>query len=163
MAANYNQATVEGRLTRDPEVRYSQMQDGNSMAVARFSLASNRPKAKNQTEETADFISCVAFRGTAEIIEKYTRKGSHVLVSGRIQTGSYTNKDGLKVYTTDLLVNEIHLLDSKGSNNNDSNASGNGNVSVGAGGGRRQAPANPANADGFMNIPDGIDEALPFN
>lgn len=163
MAANYNQATVEGRLTRDPDIRYSQAQDGNSMAIARFSLASNRPKGKNQTAETADFISCVAFRGTAEIIEKYTRKGSHILVSGRIQTGSYTNKDGVKVYTTDVLVSEIHLLDSKGSSNDDSNASGNGNASAGAGGGRRQAPVNPANADGFMSIPNGIDEELPFN
>ena len=84
-------------------------------------------------------------------------------MSGRIQTGSYTNKDGVKVYTTDVLVSEIHLLDSKGSSNDDSNASGNGNASAGAGGGRRQAPVNPANADGFMSIPNGIDEELPFN
>ena len=161
MAANMNQVVLEGRLTRDPDVRYSQGE--NPMAIARSSLAVNRPKAKGQTEETADFISLVAFRGTAEIFEKYTHKGSHVLVSGRIQTGSYTNKDGVKVYTTDVLVNEIHLLDTKGSNGNGSSASGNGNASAGAGGGNRQAPANPVNADGFMNIPDGLDEELPFN
>lgn len=161
MAQNMNVVILEGRMTKDPDIRYSQGE--NSMAIARGSLGVNRMKRQNEEQAQADFPSFVAFGKTAEIFEKYVRKGSHILINGRLQTGSYTNKDGQKVYTTEVIVNELHLLDNKG-NNSGSNQGGNAaGASAGAAG--QPTPANAASpmGDGFMNIPDGIDEELPFN
>ena len=148
-----NKVILMGRLTRDPEVRYSA--GDNAMAIARYSLAVDRRRRANggADEQTADFINCVSFGKTAEFAEKYLRKGTKMLVTGRIQTGSYTNKDGVKVYTTDVVVEEQEFAESKGTGE--------------ANRGSFQAAPAPAPAfdagDGFMNIPDGIDEELPFN
>ena len=149
-------------LTRDPEVRYSQGE--NSTAIARYTLAVDRRRARTNSdgaEQTADFISCVAFRKTAEFIEKYFRQGMRMVISGRIQTGSYTNRDGQKVYTTDVVAEEVEFAESKATSDALRNNSGMG------GGYQPQAPSAPspsgAAGDGFMNIPDGIDEELPFN
>ena len=139
-----NKVILMGRLVRDPEVRYSQ--GDNATAVARYTLAVNR-KFKKDGDPTADFISCVVFGRSDEFKEKYFRKGMQVAISGRIQTGSYTNKDGQKVYTTDVVVEEQEFAESKAaSQQNQNNASG-------------SVPS----SDDFMNIPDGIDEELPFN
>ena len=147
-----NKVVLIGRLARDPEVRYSQ--NDTSMAIARFSLAVDRRRAaNNQDSQTADFISCVAFGRTAEFIEKYFTKGRRIGVYGHIQTGSYTNKDGAKVYTTDVVVDEAEFVDSR----NDGNGGESGFTAP-----SHSQPAAPA-GDGFMNIPDGIDEDLPFN
>ena len=145
-----------GRLTRDPEIKYTQ--GGNSMAIARYTLAVDR-RFKRDGEPTADFINCVAFGKAAEFTERYFRQGLKVVVTGRIQTGSYTNKDGQKVYTTDVVVEEQEFAESKATS--DANAG-----SFSHAGGFQQAPAPTPAADagdGFMNIPDGIDEELPFN
>ena len=146
-----NKVILMGRLTRDPEVRYSQ--GDNPLAIARYTLAVDR-RFKRDGEATADFIPCVAFGRQAEHAEKYYRQGLKVTVSGRIQTGSYTNKDGVKVYTTEVVVEEQEFAESKSASE------------AGAGSFHQAAPA-PAPAsdagDGFMNIPDGIDEELPFN
>ena len=151
-----NKVIMMGRLTRDPEVRYSQGE--SATAVARYTLAVDRRFNRNGDENTADFINCVAFGRAGEFAEKYFRKGTKVAVTGRIQTGSYTNKDGVRVYTTDVVVEDQEFAESKNSAaNNDGGY---------AGGGYGNAPARPqpsAAADGFMNIPDGIDEELPFN
>lgn len=144
-----NKVILMGRLTRDPEVRYSQGE--NATAVARYTLAVER-RFKRDGEQTADFIGCVAFGRAAEFAEKYLRKGVKVCVTGRIQTGSYTNKDGQKVYTTDVVIEEQEFAESKSAN-----AEAAGSASTGA-----PAPS-AAVGDGFMNIPDGIDEELPFN
>ena len=149
-----NKVILMGRLTRDPEVRYSAGE--NSMAIARYTLAVDR-RFKRDGEATADFISCVAFGRAAEFAERYFRQGIRIVVSGRIQTGSYTNRDGNKVYTTDVVVEEQEFAESKAVS--DSHV---GQVaSIGA-----PAPTptpSMASADGFMNIPDGIDEELPFS
>ena len=148
-----NKVILMGRLTRDPEVRYSQGE--RSMAIARYSLAVDRRGRRNQdgNEQTADFINCVAFDKAGEFAEKYFRQGMRVLVSGRIQTGSYTNKDGVKVYTTDIVVEDQEFADSKGG------ASGEGGYQPTS----RPTPSS-AIGDGFMNIPNGVeDEGLPFN
>ncbi len=145
-----NKVILMGRLVRDPEVRYSQGE--NATAVARYTLAVDRRFNRNNGEESADFIGCVAFGKSAEFAEKYLHKGTKLLVTGRIQTGSYTNKDGARVYTTDVVVEDQEFAESK-------NASG-------ANEGGYSAPVRTANtsiSDGFMNIPDGIDEELPFN
>lgn len=140
-----NKVILMGRLTRDPEVRYSQ--GTQPMAIARYTLAVDRRVSKaNGEEQAADFINIVAFGKSGEFAEKYLRKGTKVLVTGRIQTGSYTNKDGAKVYTTDVVAEDQEFAESKSSGN----ASGNGGQGAVSG-------------DGFMNIPDGIDEELPFN
>ena len=144
-----NKVILMGRLTRDPEVRYSQGE--NSLAIARFTLAVDR-RFKRQGEQDADFISCVSFGKTAEFAEKYLKQGTKIAVTGRIQTGSYTNKEGQKVYTTEVMVEETEFAESKGSGSSDSGNSG----SI------RPEPSS-AVGDGFMNIPDGIDEELPFN
>lgn len=139
-----NKVNLVGRLTRDPEVRYSTGE--NATATARFSVAVNRRFKNAEGNYDADFINCVAFGKTAEFIEKYFNKGMSIGLSGRIQTGSYTNKDGVKVYTTDVVVEETEFVESK----NGGNANGN--------------SSNASNAnDGFTNIPDGVDEELPFN
>ena len=141
-----NKIELCGRLTNDPEVRYSQGE--KSTAIARYTLAVDR-RFKQEGQPTADFIPCVAFGKNGEFAEKYLHKGTKVIVIGRIQTGSYTNKDGQKVYTTDVMVEEQEFAESK-------NASATNNDS---------APSNKPKTDsnGFMNIPDGIDEVLPFN
>ena len=147
-----NKAILVGRLTRDPEVRYSQGE--NATAVARYTVAVDR-RFKRDGEPTADFIPCVVFGRSAEFAEKYFRQGMRVSISGRIQTGSYTNKDGVRVYTTEVIVEEQEFAESKAASEANRNA-----------GGYQSAPApSPASAvgDGFMNIPDGIDEELPFN
>lgn len=142
-----------GRLTRDPEIRYSQ--NDNQMAVARYTLAVDRRNSRNnqgQDAQTADFIGCVAFGRSAEFAEKYFHKGTKLVVEGRIQTGSYTNKDGQRVYTTDVVVDNQEFAESK-------NSQGSYDAAPSFGG----APEEPKPAgDGFMNIPDGIDEELPF-
>lgn len=151
-----NKVVLVGRLTRDPEVRYSQ--GDNATAVARYTLAVDR-RFRRDGEPTADFIPCVIFGRSAEFAEKYFHQGMRVSISGRIQTGSYTNKDGQKVYTTDVVVEEQEFAESKATS--DANVG-----SFSHAGGFQQAPAPTPAADagdGFMNIPDGIDEELPFN
>jgi single-strand DNA-binding protein len=147
-----NKVILMGRLTRDPEVRYSQGE--SPLAIARFTLAVDRRFNRNNDENTADFINCVAFGKTGEFAEKYYRKGTKIAVTGRIQTGSYTNKDGVKVYTTDVVVEEQEFAESKNASSNNSSSDN---------GGYHAAPAPTSSGDGFMNIPDGIDEELPFN
>lgn len=147
-----NKVILMGRLTRDPEVRYSQGE--NATAVARYTLAVDRRFNRNGDENSADFIGCVAFGRSGEFAEKYFRKGTKVLVTGRIQTGSYTNKDGVKVYTTDVVVEDQEFAESK-------NSSAGSDGGFTGGGSRSQQPQGAG--DGFMNIPDGIDEELPFN
>lgn len=143
-----NKVILMGRLTRDPEVRYAQNE--NSTAVARYSLAVDR-RFKREGEQDADFIGCVAFGRATEFAEKWLHKGSKVVVTGRIQTGSYTNKDGQKIYTTDVVIEEQEFAESK--------AASEGNGGGYSGGGSN----NSSSGDGFMNVPDGIDEELPFN
>lgn len=138
-----NKVILMGRLCADPEVRYSQNQ--NQTAVARYRLAVDR-RFKREGEQTADFISCVAFGKAAEFAEKYLRQGTKIAITGRIQTGGYTNREGQKVYTTDVVVEEQEFAESKGAS---------GNIE----GSAPQA----TDPDGFMSLPDGIDEELPFN
>lgn len=145
-----NRVILMGRLTRDPEVKYSQGE--KAMAIARYTLAVDRRSKKE--DQNADFINCVAFDKAGEFAEKYFRQGMRILVSGRIQTGSYTNKDGVKVYTTEVMIDDQEFADSKGSGSD--------------GGSTPRQAARPtpqaASNDGFMNIPDGVDdESLPFN
>jgi len=147
-----NKVILMGRLTREPDVRYSQGE--NPMAIARYTLAVDR-RFKRDGEQTADFIGCVAFARQAEFVEKYLHQGTKVVVTGRIQTGSYTNKDGQKVYTTDVVAEDHEFAESK-------------SAAAESGGYQPAAPQsrpepNSASADGFLNIPDGIDEELPFN
>ena len=150
-----NRVILMGRLTRDPDVRYSQGGEG-SMAVARYTLAVDRRRTRGNesgNEQTADFISCVAFARSAEFAEKYLHQGTKIVVTGRIQTGSYTNKDGQRVYTTDVVVEEQEFAESKSAASGETAA---------------YTPSRPepsaAAGDGFMNIPDGVeDEGLPFN
>lgn len=156
-----NKAILIGRLTRDPEVRYTQGE--NQLAIARYTLAVDRRFNRNSDENTADFIPCVAFGKAAEFAEKYYRKGTKLAVSGRIQTGSYTNKDGVKVYTTEVVVEEQEFAESKNSSNNSEGNYGSNNYGTNFGSGNSQPSAPMAAGDGFMNIPDGIDEELPFN
>ena len=144
-----NKVIKMGRLTRAPEVRYSQGESAS--AVARYTLAVDR-RFKRDGEPTADFINCVSFGKAAEFAERYLRQGVKIAVTGRIQTGSYTNKDGVRVYTTDVIVEEQEFAESKNAaaSNNSYQAS--------------PAPSPSASiGDGFMNIPDGIDEELPFS
>ena len=139
-----NKVILMGRLTRDPKVTYSQ--GDNTMAVARFTLAVDRRGRKDANgdgTQTADFISCVAFRTNAEFIEKYFRQGMRVLISGRIQTGSYVNKEGQTVYRVEVVAENIEFAESK-------SAAGKGSTGQ-------------QDSDGFMDIPDGVDDQLPFN
>jgi single-strand DNA-binding protein len=141
-----NRVILCGRLTREPEVRYSQTASG-SMAVARYTLAVDR-KFKKEGEQNADFINCIAFGKSGEFAEKYFFKGIKIAISGRIQTGSYTNKDGQRVYTTDVVVEEQEFCESK------QNQQGSGIIQ----------PNSNVDSNGFMSIPDGVeDEGLPFN
>lgn len=143
-----NKVILMGRLTRDPDIRHSAGE--NSTAVARYTLAVDR-RYKRDGEAGADFISCVAFGRSAEFAEKYFRQGLKVVVAGRIQTGSYTNRDGNKVYTTDVAVEEQEFAESKAAGQRNREESS-------------QERPEPMLVDenGFMNIPDGIDEELPF-
>ena len=152
-----NKVVLMGRLTRDPNVRYSQGE--NPMAVARFTLAVDRRRRRSEggDDQTADFISCVAFGKQGEFVEKYAHKGIKFCVSGRIQTGSYTNKDGQTVYTTDVVCEELEFAESK-----------NAQAANGSAGGFSDSrsddrPAPQGSDDGFMNVPDEIDDELPFN
>mgnify|MGYP005904643561 FL=1 len=138
-----NKAILMGRLTRDPDIRWTQGQD--QKCIARYTLAVDR-RFKQEGGASADFISCVAFDLQAEFAEKYLRKGTKIAITGRIQTGSYTNRDGQKVYTTDVVVEEQEFAESKA-----------------AGQTTQQNPAPMARADGFMEIPDGLEEELPFS
>ena len=153
-----NKAILIGRLTRDPEVRYTQGE--SPMAIARYTLAVDRRFNRGNDENTADFIPCVAFGKAGEFAEKYFRKGTKLGVVGRIQTGSYTNKDGVKVYTTEVVVEEQEFAESKNSSRSNNSE---GNYGGGFTGGSSQPAAPMGAGDGFMNIPDGIDEELPFN
>ena len=146
-----NKVILMGRLVKEPEVRYSQ--GAEPIAVARYTLAVNR-RFKRQGDQDADFINCVAFGKAGEFAEKYFRQGMRVSVSGRIQTGSYTNKDGMKVYTTEVIVEEQEFAESR--------AESEANRGMYQQSAPSPAPSAPA-GDGFMNIPDGIDEELPFN
>ena len=136
-----------GRATRDPEIRYSQGE--NAMAIGRITLAVDRRFKREGDEQTADFISCVSFGKIAEFMERYVKQGTKLVIEGRIQTGSYTNKDGQRVYTTEIVVENCEFAESKAASESN-NAS-------------RPEPTNAA-GDGFMNLPDGVeDEGLPFN
>ena len=144
-----NKVILMGRLTRDPDVRYSDQ----SSAVARFTLAVDRRFKRDGDQQTADFILCVAFGKTGEFIERYCHQGTKLVVEGRIQTGSYTNRDGNKVYTADVVAENVEFAESKAAAANNE-------------GGYQAARPEPSSAagDGFMNIPDGVeDEGLPFN
>ena len=147
-----NRAILMGRLTRDPEVRYSSGE--RSMAIARYTLAVDRGfKRGDSSEQNADFIPCVAFDKAGEFAERYFRQGMRVLVSGRIQTGSYTNKEVQKVYTTEVIIDTQEFADSKGASD-----------SGGGYQGTTSQSRSSVSSDGFMNIPDGVDdEGLPFN
>ena len=136
-----NRVILLGRTTKDADVRYSQ--GDKPMAIASIILAVDR-KYRKEGEQSADFINCKAFGKIAEVIEKYVFKGTKIAVVGRIQTGSYTNKDGQKVYTTDVMVEDLYFCESKNSQSN-------------------SQPAPKPSPDGFMNIPDGIEDELPFN
>lgn len=140
-----NKVVLLGRLTKDPEVRYSQGE--NAIAIARYTVAVNR-RFKRENEPEADFINCVVFGKSAEFAEQYFRKGMRVSVAGRIQTGSYTNREGVRIYTTEIVVEEQEFAESRAEQNRNANTT-----------------LNSANekGDGFMNIPDGFDEELPFN
>ena len=152
-----NKVILMGRLTRDPDIRYSAGE--NSTAVARYTLAVDR-RFRRDGEQTADFTSSVAFGRSAEFAEKYFHQGIRIVVSGRIQTGSYTNRDGVKVYTTDVVVEEQEFAESKSASAENSAGF---NTSYRQPAASAPAAPAPASADGFMNIPDGIDEELPFN
>lgn len=137
-----NKVFLAGRLTRDPEVRYTQ--GDKPAAIARYTLAVDR-RFKRDGDANADFINCVAFGKAAEFAEKYYKKGTKIIISGRIQTGSYTNRDGQKVYTTDVVIEEQEFAESKSSNQQNSSGQ------------------TASSGDSFMNIPDGIDEQVPFS
>ena len=162
-----NKVILCGRLTKDPDVRYSQAAE--PMAIARYTLAVDRRRGRNsgdQNEQTADFISIVAFGKAGEFAEKYLKKGTKMLITGRIQTGSYTNKDGVKVYTTEVVVEDQEFAESKNASSNGGNGGGYSNYNAPSSN-QESAPFNDpapaAAADGFMNIPDGIEDELPFN
>ena len=150
-----NKVILMGRLTRDPDIRSTAGE--NATTVARYTLAVDR-RFKRDGDQTADFISCVSFGRTAEFVERYLHQGTKVVGCGRIQTGSYTNRDGVKVYTTDVVVEELEFAESK------SAAAESAGRTYESAPVRDTAPANaPMTDDGFMNIPDGIDEELPFH
>lgn len=132
-----NKVELLGRLTKDPVVSMG----GSGVSIARITIACDR-RFKTEGQPTADFIGCVAFAKTAEFIEKYFKKGMRIGITGRIQTGNYTNNDGVKIYTTDVIVEEVEFVESKAA---------------------AEQPATETDKDGFMDIPDGIEEEMPFN
>ena len=139
-----NKVILMGRLTRDAQTRYTEGTE--SMAISRFTLAVDRRTQRDQEGQSADFISCVAFGKTGQFFEKYGQKGTKFAVEGRIQTGSYTNREGHKVYTTEVVIETAEFAESKAA----------------AGENQQRPQPVPDNGDGFMNIPDGIDDELPF-
>ena len=143
-----NKVILMGRLTRDPEARYSNGE--NATAVAHYTLAVDRRFKREGDEQTTDFIRCVCFGKSAEFAEKYLKQGTKITISGRIQTGSYTNKEGQKVYTTDVVVEEQEFAESKRAASHGNNQN-------------EETPPPYTDKDGFMNIPDGLEEELPFN
>ena len=149
-----NKVILMGRLTRDPEIRYANNE--NSTCIANYTLAVDRKYKRQGDEQTADFIRCVAMGKGGEFAERYLYQGIKIVVEGRIQTGSYTNKDGQKVYTTDVFVESQEFAESKAASENNTGASS-----------RQSAPLRPDSAqrteDGFMNIPDAIEEEMPFS
>ena len=168
-----NKVILLGRLTKDPEVRQSQ--GAEPVTIARYTLAVNRRGRKQEGQQEADFISCVAFGKAGEFAEKYLHKGTKICVSGHIQTGSYTRQDGTKVYTTDVVIEEQEFAESKGdsgradmddqmaaqySGQGSQQAAGRPGQQDGTG---QQGSWEQSAMDGFLNIPDGIDEELPFN
>lgn len=148
-----NKVILMGRLTRNPDVRYSNTANGEQIAIARYTLAVDRrfvrKTGNDSNQQTADFISCVAFGRQAEFAEKYLKQGTKIALTGRIQTGSYTNKEGQKVYTTEVVIDEQEFAESK-------------SVSENNGGYAPQQAPNQAPSDAFMNIPEGIENDLPF-
>lgn len=142
-----NKVILMGNITRDPEIRYKNKEDGTQICIATTSIAVRRNVARNAGSETqnADFINLTAFGKRAEFFEKYVQKGTALCIEGRINTGSYTNKEGKKVYTFDVAVDEVEFAGSKSKSS------------------ESHAPVEKTDSDGFMNIPDGIDDALPFN
>ena len=158
-----NKVILMGRLTRDPEVRYSQ--GASQTAVARFSIAVDRRFGKREGEPDADFFNCTAFGKTAEFVERYLHKGTKIALSGRIQNDNYTNKEGQMVYSVRIIVDDVEFAESKNASGGNAGGYGNGggynNGGYACGG--TSAPAPSGTGDGFMNIPDGIDEELPFN
>lgn len=144
-----NKVILMGRLTRDPDIKY--MQNEQQTAVARFTLAVDRRFKRQGDDQAADFINCVAFGKTAEFAEGYLKQGTKVVGCGRIQTGSYTNKEGYRVYTTDVVIEELEFAESKKS------------AQQYDAGSAAQRPEPSADADGFVNIPDGLEDGLPFS
>lgn len=149
-----NKVILMGNLTRDPEIRYTQSE--NSMAIARFSIAVNR-RFSRQGDTDTDFFNCTAFNKQAEFVEKYFKQGSRMLLTGRVQNDNYTNKNGEKVYSVQIIAEEIEFAERKSTA--DANAAANRGNNFGDGAPEPNAAAN----DDFMNIPDGIEEGLPFN
>ncbi len=145
-----NKVILMGRLTRDPDVRYTPGDNGS--AYARYTLAVDRRGRSQDGQPTADFINCVAFGKSAEFAEKYLHRGTKIAVTGRIQTGSYTNKEGQKVYTTDVVVEEQEFAESRNASEQQGGFTGNG-----------RTPSPAPDDTGFMKIPEGIDEELPFS
>ena len=143
-----NKVILLGRLTKDPEIRYTQGDE--PMCVARYTLAVDRRFRRQNDDQTADFIRCVAFGKGGEFAEKYLHKGTKIAVSGRLQTGSYTKNDGTRVYTTDVVIEEQDFAESKAVSQKDGQA------------GQTPPPSPDTDPDGFMSIPDGIDDELPF-
>ncbi len=156
-----NKVILMGRLTRDPEVRYSQGEQ--AVAVARYTLAVDRRFRRDNDQQTADFINCVAFGKSGEFAEKYFHKGIKIVVTGRIQTGSYTNQEGQKVYTTDVVVEDQEFAESKAASDANSGSFQAGGFQGGGFAPTGKPEPSAAVGDGFMNIPDGIDDELPFN
>ncbi len=163
-----NKVMLMGRLTRDPEVRYGQ--GGNQTAVARFSIAVDR-RFKREGQPDADFFNCTAFGKQAEFVERYLHKGTKMVVIGSIQNDNYTNRDGQKVYSVQVIVDELEFAESKNASAGNGDGfggnfgGGNGNFGGGSNfGAPASRPAPGPIGDGFMNIPDGVeDEELPFN
>lgn len=145
-----NKVILMGRLTRDPVIRYTGV-NTDQTCIARYTLAVDRRGRKEDGQQTADYISCVAFGKNGEFAEKYLKQGMKMAITGRIQTGSYTNRDGQKVYTTDVVVEEQEFAESKKA------------VEEHARNVQEQPPKAETDPDGFMNIPDGVDEELPFS
>lgn len=165
-----NRVILLGRLTKDPDIRQSQ--GAEPVTIARYTLAVDRRQKKQEGQQAADFISCVAFGKAGEFAEKYLHKGTKICVSGRIQTGSYTRQDGTKAYTTDVVIEEQEFAESKNSDSAGRNTMDDQMTAMYAGqrsqggqqdGAGQQGSWEQSAMDGFMNIPEGIDEELPFN
>lgn len=146
-----NKAIIMGRLVRDADIKWSQGEE--QLCIARFTLAVDRRFKRNNDEKTADFISCIAFGRIAEFMEKFGHKGVKFVTEGRIQTGSYVNRDGQKVYTTDIVVEQIEFAESKNSSLQNSMVQQD----------QDQKRSLKEDQNGFMMIPEGIDDELPFN